>query len=109
MNPCVNIIKEVVCFFTVVENILSKSKHNVFGHSLKLKLFDPTTEADEQYELDKIKIKMTPSISEKHLRLYLPLEEEEFTLQMFEDSCLVIFNSKQTLTSKYCNNTGIVY
>ena len=85
---------------------MSKSTHRLFGHSLKLELFNPTTEADEQYELDKIKIKMTPSISKKHLCLYLPLEEEEFTLQMFEDSCLVIFNSKQTLTSKYHNDDG---
>lgn len=96
----------------VVTEILSKEKHVICGCCVQVKRLETSsTESvleDEQYEMNKLRIKMSASVPQNRLSLFisilLNMEEDEFTLKVIGSSCLIIFNVAYSLNRKLPTN-----
>lgn len=87
---------------------MSKKKHTILGEILQVKMVEPSIKRTEQddllYELNKLKVTMSASISQDHLSLYLGTvlsldEDTDFSLIITngDSTCLIIFRTLYTI------------
>ena len=93
-------------FTTVADRVLSK-KHVILGCSVQVKKLTEkaTNELESLFELSKLEVTIPANVTPDRLSMYfsavLELEEEEFTFEVNDTTCLLTFSSTYTQTGKY--------
>ena len=101
--------------YTVVEGILSKSKHTLCGQTLQVKLFKPSPVVEKEvYELNQIKVRTSTTLEQDYFSIVvcsqLNMDEEDIALQMLnENSYLVTFQSAYSLNGVLIAGCVIYY